>query len=235
MQDDVSDGVAWAIEQGIADPQRVAIYGGSYGGYAALSGLTKTPELYRCGISYVGVSNLFTWIAAIPPYWKIYLEMIHEMVGHPERDAEQRERRGAHGGVLVEQVGQPARVEVGRFGIRVGVETRQRRAVAAREAQRAHREDALGVDHVPQDLADAPLAGRVRPQRRRVQGREQRARLVALARERRQQVAVGHLGDVAAEVGLVLGGRRAAQGGGERAGRTHVSSPVFRRASARDQ
>ena len=50
--------------------------------------MTKTPELYACGISYVGVSNLFTWIEAIPPYWKPYLEMMYEMVGHPERDAE---------------------------------------------------------------------------------------------------------------------------------------------------
>lgn len=88
MQDDVADAVAWAVAEGIADPARVAIYGGSYGGYAALSGLTKHPELYACGISYVGVSNLFTWLAAIPPYWKPYLEMMYVMVGHPERDAE---------------------------------------------------------------------------------------------------------------------------------------------------
>jgi len=88
MQDDVTDGVRWAIDSGIVDPRRVAIYGGSYGGYAALSGLTRTPELYACGISYVGVSSLFTWIAAIPPYWKPYLEMMYEMVGHPERDAD---------------------------------------------------------------------------------------------------------------------------------------------------
>jgi dipeptidyl aminopeptidase/acylaminoacyl peptidase len=92
MQDDVSDGVRWAVEQGIADPRRVAIYGGSYGGFATLSGLTRTPELYACGISYVGVSNLFTWFAAIPPYWKPYLEMMHEMVGHPEKDAERLHR-----------------------------------------------------------------------------------------------------------------------------------------------
>jgi dipeptidyl aminopeptidase/acylaminoacyl peptidase len=88
MQDDITDGVRWAIEQGIAAPDRVAIFGGSYGGYATLSGLTKTPELYACGISYVGVSNLFTWIEAVPPYWKPYLEMIYEMVGHPEQDEE---------------------------------------------------------------------------------------------------------------------------------------------------
>ncbi len=88
MQDDITDGVHWAVEQGIADPERIAIYGGSYGGYATLAGLTKTPELYACGISYVGVSNLFTWIESIPPYWKPYLEMIYEMVGHPTRDRE---------------------------------------------------------------------------------------------------------------------------------------------------
>ena len=88
MQDDVTDAVRWAIDAGHADPQRVAIYGGSYGGYATWAGVTKTPELYACGVSYVGVSNLFTWIESIPAYWKIYLEMLYEMVGHPERDAE---------------------------------------------------------------------------------------------------------------------------------------------------
>lgn len=91
MQDDITDGVRWAIDEGIADPARIAIYGGSYGGYAALVGLTKTPDLYACGISYVGVSNLFTWIESIPPYWKPYLEMLYEMVGHPERDRERFE------------------------------------------------------------------------------------------------------------------------------------------------
>ncbi len=88
MQDDVTDGARWAIEQGIADPTRIAIYGASYGGYAALSGLTRSPDLYACGISYVGISNLFTWIEAFPPYWKPFLDMVHVMVGHPERDAE---------------------------------------------------------------------------------------------------------------------------------------------------
>lgn len=86
MQDDVADGVRWAVEEGVADPERVAIYGASYGGYAALSGLTTHPELYACGVSFVGVSNLFTWIRAFPPYWKHYLDMVYEMVGHPERD-----------------------------------------------------------------------------------------------------------------------------------------------------
>jgi dipeptidyl aminopeptidase/acylaminoacyl peptidase len=86
MQDDVSDGVAYAIREGIADPKRVAIYGASYGGYATLAGLAFTPELYACGVDYVGVSNLFTFLKTIPPYWKPMLDMLHEMVGHPERD-----------------------------------------------------------------------------------------------------------------------------------------------------
>lgn len=86
MQDDISDGVQWLIDQGIADPNRIAIYGGSYGGYATLAGLTFTPDLYACGIDYVGVSNLFTFMNTIPPYWKPYLMMFHEMVGNPEAD-----------------------------------------------------------------------------------------------------------------------------------------------------
>jgi dipeptidyl aminopeptidase/acylaminoacyl peptidase len=86
MQDDVSDGVNYAIKQGIADRERVAIYGGSYGGYATLAGLAFTPELYACGVDYVGVSNLFTFIKTIPPYWKPMLDMMYEMVGDPEKD-----------------------------------------------------------------------------------------------------------------------------------------------------
>jgi dipeptidyl aminopeptidase/acylaminoacyl peptidase len=86
MQDDVSDGVKYAIAEGIADPKRIAIYGGSYGGYATLAGLTFTPELYACGVDYVGVSNLFTFLKTIPPYWKPYLDMFYEMIGDPEKD-----------------------------------------------------------------------------------------------------------------------------------------------------
>ncbi|MDD6123555.1 MAG: S9 family peptidase [Bacteroidales bacterium] len=89
MQDDITDGVEWLIGQGIADPGRIAIYGGSYGGYATLAGLCFTPELYACGIDYVGVSNLFTFMQTIPPYWRPMLEMMYEQVGNPETDREQ--------------------------------------------------------------------------------------------------------------------------------------------------
>ena len=88
MQDDITDGVQWLIKQGIADPKRIGIYGGSYGGYATLAALTFTPDLYAAGVDYVGVSNIFTFIKAFPPYWKPYLEMIYEMVGDPEKDKE---------------------------------------------------------------------------------------------------------------------------------------------------
>lgn len=91
MQDDITDGVRWLIGQGIADPARVAIYGGSYGGYATLAGLCFTPELYACGIDYVGVSNLKTFMQTIPPYWRPMLEMMHEQVGDPVADSAQLE------------------------------------------------------------------------------------------------------------------------------------------------
>ena len=86
MQDDVTDGVQWLIKEGIADPKKVAIYGGSYGGYTTLAGLAFTPDLYAAGVDYVGVSNLLTFMKAIPPYWKPFLEMFAEMVGDMEKD-----------------------------------------------------------------------------------------------------------------------------------------------------
>ena len=92
MQDDVTDGVNWAIEEGIADPDRIGIYGGSYGGYATLMGIVKTPDLYAAAVDYVGVSSMFTFLETIPPYWKQYLEMMYEMAGHPEKDKEQFEK-----------------------------------------------------------------------------------------------------------------------------------------------
>ena len=86
MQDDITDGVNWLINEGIADPDRIAIYGASYGGYATLAGLTFTPDLYACGVDYVGVSSLFTFMESMPPYWELYRDMMYEMVGHPEND-----------------------------------------------------------------------------------------------------------------------------------------------------
>ena len=88
MQDDITDGVNWLIEENIADPDNIAIYGASYGGYATLAGLAFTPDIYACGVDYVGVSSLFTFMETFPPYWELYREMMYEMVGHPEKDKE---------------------------------------------------------------------------------------------------------------------------------------------------
>jgi len=87
MQDDVTDGVEWLIKEGVADPDRIAIYGGSYGGYCTLAGIVYTPDLYAAAIDYVGVSNLFTFMKTIPPYWKPYLDQLYEMVGDPVKDS----------------------------------------------------------------------------------------------------------------------------------------------------
>lgn len=94
MQDDITDGVNWLVEQGIGEKERIAIYGGSYGGYATLAGITLTPEVYACAIDYVGVSNLFTFMNTIPPYWEPYRAMLHEMVGNPD-DPTDKERMTA--------------------------------------------------------------------------------------------------------------------------------------------
>jgi dipeptidyl aminopeptidase/acylaminoacyl peptidase len=88
MQDDVTDGAKWLISQGIADPKRIGIYGGSYGGYATLAGVTFTPDLYAAAVDYVGVANMFTFMKTIPPYWKPLMPKFYEMVGNPEKDKE---------------------------------------------------------------------------------------------------------------------------------------------------
>lgn len=88
IQDDITDGVHWAIDQGIADPERIGIYGASFGGYATLAGITYTPDLYAAAVDYVGVSNIFTLLNTIPPYWETMRDMFYERVGHPEKDKE---------------------------------------------------------------------------------------------------------------------------------------------------
>jgi dipeptidyl aminopeptidase/acylaminoacyl peptidase len=88
MHDDLIDTVNWAVEQGYADPQRLAIYGGSYGGYAALVGATFTPDVFGCAVAVVGPSSLKTLIETIPPYWQPMVALFHKRVGHPEKDEE---------------------------------------------------------------------------------------------------------------------------------------------------
>lgn len=92
MQHDLTDAVKWAIEKGIADPEKVAIMGGSYGGYATLAGLTFTPDLYTCGVDIVGPSNLRTLMETIPDYWKPFRMQMIKRIGDVEKDAELNEK-----------------------------------------------------------------------------------------------------------------------------------------------
>eukprot|EP00884_Botryococcus_braunii_P002106 jgi/Botrbrau1/11897/Bobra.0171s0008.1 len=92
MQHDISDVVAWAIKEGIADPSKVAIIGGSYGGYATLAGLTFTPELYCCGVDIVGPSHIRTLLQSIPPYWAPMKKLLLDRVGDAENDEELNQR-----------------------------------------------------------------------------------------------------------------------------------------------
>lgn len=86
MHDDLIDAVNWAIENGIADKNKVAIMGGSYGGYATLVGLTFTPDVFACGVDIVGPSNLRTLLETIPPYWKPLMELWATRVGDPRTE-----------------------------------------------------------------------------------------------------------------------------------------------------
>jgi dipeptidyl aminopeptidase/acylaminoacyl peptidase len=88
MQNDLTDAVAFVTGQGWADPARVAIYGGSYGGYAALAGAAFTPDLFRCAVDIVGPSNLKTLIETIPPYWAPMIAQFYRRVGDPAKDTE---------------------------------------------------------------------------------------------------------------------------------------------------
>ena len=88
MHNDLVDAVQWAVDKGIADPKEVAIFGGSYGGYAALVGATFTPDLFNCAVDIVGPSNLITLIRTIPPYWSTFLATFHKRVGNPDTEEE---------------------------------------------------------------------------------------------------------------------------------------------------
>ena len=83
MQDDITWGVKYLVAEGIADPKRVGIMGGSYGGYATLAGVTFTPDLYAAAVDYVGPSNLITLLETIPPYWEAARQIFYQRMGDP--------------------------------------------------------------------------------------------------------------------------------------------------------
>ena len=99
MDDDLLDAIAWAVDERIADPTRVAIFGTSYGGYAVLAAMTRNPELYACGVDVVGPSNLGTLLATVPPYWASFRAQLVRALGDPDTEegrALLRERSPLH-------------------------------------------------------------------------------------------------------------------------------------------
>ncbi|MFT5769419.1 MAG: dipeptidyl aminopeptidase/acylaminoacyl peptidase, partial [Lysobacterales bacterium] len=88
MQTDITDALKWAVDKGVSDADRVCIYGGSYGGYATMAGLTYSPELYKCGINYVGVTDLALLFKTAPDSWAAGLGQMKELVGDPKKDRE---------------------------------------------------------------------------------------------------------------------------------------------------
>lgn len=88
MHDDLIDAVNWAVQQGIADPEKVGIFGWSYGGYATMVGMTFTPDIFAVGVAGVGISNLVSWYHSIPPYWEPFREQLNLRVGNADTDEE---------------------------------------------------------------------------------------------------------------------------------------------------
>lgn len=121
VMDDVEDGVKYVIEQGWVDKDKMAIYGGSHGGYATLMGLVKTPDLYACGVDYVGVSNIFTFMNSIPEYWKPYLDMLKEIWYDIDNEEEAAIAREASPAYQIDKIKSPLFVVQGANDPRVNI------------------------------------------------------------------------------------------------------------------
>lgn len=133
MQDDVTWGVKHLISKGIADPNKVAIMGGSYGGYATLAGLAFTPDLYACGVDIVGPSNIFTLLESIPAYWESGRAFLHGMVGDPNTDEGKQRIREASPLFSVDKIVKPLLIIQGANDPRVKQAEADQIVIALRE------------------------------------------------------------------------------------------------------
>lgn len=133
MQDDITWGVKHLIEKGIADKDRVAIMGGSYGGYATLAGLAFTPELYACGVDIVGPSNIFTLLESIPPYWESGRAFLHGMVGDPATEEGQQRIKEASPLFSADKISRPLLIVQGANDPRVKQAEADQIAIALRD------------------------------------------------------------------------------------------------------
>ncbi len=133
MQDDITWGVKHLIKEGIADPDKVAIMGGSYGGYATLAGLAFTPELYACGVDIVGPSNLFTLLESIPAYWEAARAFLYAMVGDPNTEEGKKAIREASPLFSAEKINRPLLIIQGANDPRVKKAEADQIVIALRE------------------------------------------------------------------------------------------------------
>jgi dipeptidyl aminopeptidase/acylaminoacyl peptidase len=132
MQADLADGVRWAVERGIADPERIAIVGHSYGGYAALMALAQQPNLFACGIDIAGPTDLAALIEAFPPYWELELSQWYSYLGDPAVPADRSRMDKTSPINLVERIERPVLIVHGEKDVRVRVEQSMRIVEALR-------------------------------------------------------------------------------------------------------
>jgi dipeptidyl aminopeptidase/acylaminoacyl peptidase len=121
MLDDLEDGVAYAKTLGLIDENKIAIYGASYGGLATLGSLVKTPDLYTCGVDYVGVSNLFTFVKSFPAYWKPFMKQFYEQWYDEEDPEEKKIMEQVSPALNVEKINKPIFVVQGANDPRVNI------------------------------------------------------------------------------------------------------------------
>ncbi len=122
MMDDIEDGIVHVIEQGYIDTDKIAIFGASHGGYASLMGLIKTPDLYACAVDYVGVSNLFTFMNTLPPYWKPYEKIIKKWWYDPADPNDQEIMKSLSPALRVDEITKPLFVIQGANDPRVNID-----------------------------------------------------------------------------------------------------------------
>lgn len=144
MQDDITWGVKHLIKRGIADKDRVAIMGGSYGGYATLAGLAFTPDLYACGVDIVGPSNIFTLLDSIPPYWEAGRAFLYGMVGDPKTEAGKKRIRQASPLFSADKISRPLLIVQGANDPRVKQAEADQIVIALRD--RGHKVSYLLAD-----------------------------------------------------------------------------------------
>jgi dipeptidyl aminopeptidase/acylaminoacyl peptidase len=134
MHDDLIDGVSWAVNDGIADRERICIFGGSYGGYATLVGMTFTPGVFACGVDIVGPSNLVTLVESVPDYWRPWMQWWYRYVGNPDDPQQRKEMERRSPLFKAHQVRNPLLIAQGANDPRVKRQESEQIVAALRQA-----------------------------------------------------------------------------------------------------